>query len=142
MINKENADLRFEIFRSGFTYREIAKKMRITPVWLCRAMAHKLTPEMRRRINCAIDELSGDKRMTQEERAQKRMEAVDAKQKKTIKDQPVTITNMLTMITDQICDNYCKYPGIYLSEHPGEEVDMLEDMMYTEICANCPLMKI
>lgn len=80
--------------------------------------------------------------MTQEEWAQKRMEAVDAKQKELISSQPVPITKMLTMITDQICDNYCKYPGIYLSEHPGEEVDMLEDMMYTEICANCPLMKI
>ena len=80
--------------------------------------------------------------MTQEEWAQKRMEAVDEHQRKTIKDQPETITRMLTMIVDQICDNYCKYPPMYLGEHQGEEEDMLEEMMYTEICANCPLMKI
>ena len=53
-----------------------------------------------------------------------------------------TVTEILEEIEKEICDNYCKYPGMYLSEHPGEEVDMLEDMMYTEICANCPLMKI
>lgn len=80
--------------------------------------------------------------MTQEEWAQKRMEAVDAKQKELISSQPVTITKMLTMIADQICDNYCKYPDMYLSKNQDGDEDMLEDMMYTEICANCPLMKI
>ena len=53
-----NDDLRVEIFRSGLTYREIARKMGITPVWLSRVMSRKLTPEMRRRINIAIDELT------------------------------------------------------------------------------------
>lgn len=54
---RANADLRLEIFRSGLTYRQIACAMKVTPVWLSRVMAGKLTPEMRRRIDVAIDEL-------------------------------------------------------------------------------------
>lgn len=57
-MNRANEDLRLEIFKSGLSYREIASEMRISPVWLSRAMARKLTPEMRRRINVAIDELT------------------------------------------------------------------------------------
>lgn len=59
---KPNQDLRIEIFKSGLTYRQIAAAMKITPVWLSRAMASKLTPDMRRRINVAIDELSANRR--------------------------------------------------------------------------------
>ena len=54
---RANEDLRLEIFQSGLTYREIAREMKITPVWLSRVMAGKLTPEMRRRIDVAVDEL-------------------------------------------------------------------------------------
>ena len=57
-MGKANEDLRLEIFKSGLSYREIAAEMKITPVWLSRVMARKLTPEMRRRINVAIDELT------------------------------------------------------------------------------------
>ena len=56
-LNKENEDLRLEIFKSGLTYKEIADEMKISTVWLSRAMSRKLTPEMRRRINVATDEL-------------------------------------------------------------------------------------
>lgn len=55
---KPNQDLRIEILKSGLTYRQIAKAMEITPVWLSRAMARKLTPDMRRRIDVAVDELT------------------------------------------------------------------------------------
>ena len=55
---KVNEDLRLEIFKSGLTYREIAKQMGITYIWLSRAMSRKLTPEMRRRITEAIERLS------------------------------------------------------------------------------------
>lgn len=58
MSTRANEDLRIEIFRSGLTYREIARAMKVTPVWLSRVMAGKLTPEMRRRIDVAIDELT------------------------------------------------------------------------------------
>lgn len=56
-MGKANEDLRLEIFKSGLTYKEIADEMKISAVWLSRAMSRKLTPEMRRRINVAIDEL-------------------------------------------------------------------------------------
>lgn len=61
-MGKANEDLRLEIFKSGLTYREIADEMKISTVWLSRVMAKKLTPEMRRRINVAIDELTVSKR--------------------------------------------------------------------------------
>ncbi len=57
-MKRENEDLRIEILKSGLSYRAIAAEMKITPVWLSRVMARKLTPEMRRRINVAIDELT------------------------------------------------------------------------------------
>lgn len=61
-MGKVNEDLRLEIFKSGLSYREIAAEMKITPVWLSRVMARRLTPDMRRRINVAIDELTVFKR--------------------------------------------------------------------------------
>ena len=61
-MGKENEELRLEIFKSGLSYREIAAEMKISPVWLSHVMARKLTPEMRRRINVAIDELTVSKR--------------------------------------------------------------------------------
>ncbi len=61
-MGKANEDLRLEIFKSGLSYREIAAEMKISPVWLSRVMARKITPEMRRRINVAIDELMVSKR--------------------------------------------------------------------------------
>lgn len=53
-----------------------------------------------------------------------------------------TIHQQLQEIVDDICENYCKYPPAYIGLHPGEDVDMIEDMMYQEICAKCPLLKI
>ena len=61
-MNRENEDIRVEVVKSGLTYVEIAKEMKISRVWLSRVMARKLTPEMRRRINVAIDELTVSKR--------------------------------------------------------------------------------
>lgn len=55
---KANADLRAEIVRSGLSYRDVAHGMKISPEWLSRVLSRKITPEMRRRINCAIDELA------------------------------------------------------------------------------------
>lgn len=61
-MGKANEDLRLEIFKTGLSYREIAREMKITPEWLSHVMARKLTPEMRRRIDVAIDELLVSKR--------------------------------------------------------------------------------
>lgn len=60
-MNRANEDIRVEVVKSGLTYVEIAKEMNISQVWLSRVMARKLTPEMRRRINVAIDELTVSK---------------------------------------------------------------------------------
>ena len=61
-MNRANEDIRIEVVKSGLTYVEIAKEMGISRVWLSHVMARKLTPEMRRRINVAIDELAVSKR--------------------------------------------------------------------------------
>ena len=63
---KANEDLRLEIFKSGLSYREIAEEMKIHPVWLSHVMARKLTPEMRRRINVAVEELTARRHGGQE----------------------------------------------------------------------------
>lgn len=60
----------------------------------------------------------------------------------TEKNEQKTVIEMLAWISDEICDHYCKYPDMYLSKNPDMDPDMLEDMMYTEICANCPLSKV
>lgn len=54
-MKRENEDIRVEVIKNGLTYREIAREMRITPVWLSRVLARELTPTMRRRIDAAID---------------------------------------------------------------------------------------
>ena len=57
-MNRENRDIRAEIVKNGLTYAEVARHMRISPVWLSKVLSKKLTPDMRRRINIAIDELT------------------------------------------------------------------------------------
>ena len=49
---------------------------------------------------------------------------------------------IMISVIDEICDKYCKYPDMYVSKNPDKEEDMLEDMMYTEICAYCPLNRL
>lgn len=62
---------------------------------------------------------------------------------KTMADQnQKPITRILIEVVDEICDNYCKYPAMMLSENQEEEADMLEDMLYEQYCANCPLTKL
>ena len=55
MINEE---LRLKVFLARLTYRAIASTMGISHEWLSRAMARPLTPDMRKRIEAAIDELT------------------------------------------------------------------------------------
>ena len=58
------------------------------------------------------------------------------------KNEQKTVTRMLQEIVDDICDNYCKYPPMMIPENPGDDVDMLEDMMYEQYCAKCPLVRL
>ena len=62
--------------------------------------------------------------------------------KARIAPKPKTITALLNSISEEICDHYCKYPEMYLPKNPGDDEDMLEEMMYTEICAKCPLVRM
>ena len=59
-------------------------------------------------------------------------------------NKPKSIIYQLHEICNDICDNYCKYTEKYLPENPDpdSDLDMLEEMLYTEICAKCPLMRI
>ena len=45
----------------------------------------------------------------------------------------------LIWVTDEMCDNYCKYAEKYLPKDPDSDVDMLEETLYTEICTYCPM---
>ena len=65
-------------------------------------------------------------------------------EKPEVKDEEPTktITQILIEVQDEICEKYCKYPDMYIGKSQGDEVDMLEDTMYTEICATCPFRKL
>lgn len=52
-----NLDIRLAVDDKGLTYRQIAKVIGVTPVYLSRVMGKELKPSMRTRILNAIDEL-------------------------------------------------------------------------------------
>ena len=51
-----------------------------------------------------------------------------------------TVTELLTWIEEQICDNYCKYYDVCLNEKKDPED--AEDMLYLEYCAKCPFSRL
>lgn len=51
-----------------------------------------------------------------------------------------TVTEILGDIEQEICDSYCKYPEICLSE--VKEPDLAADKLYNDYCAKCPFNKI
>ena len=53
-----------------------------------------------------------------------------------------TVQQIMIKVIDEMCDNYCKYPDMYVSKHPDTDEDLLEDLMYTEICSQCPLNRL
>ena len=57
-------------------------------------------------------------------------------------NESMNVHQILIAVSDEICDKYCKYPDMYVNSHPDADADMLEDLMYTEICANCPLTRL
>ena len=61
-MNCANQDIRIEVIKSGLSFRQVAEEMGISQVWLSRVLSRRLTPDMRRRINVAIDELSASGR--------------------------------------------------------------------------------
>lgn len=53
----KNLDIRIAVKDSGLTYKRIAQKIGISPEWLSRLMARKLSDENRERILAAIEEI-------------------------------------------------------------------------------------
>lgn len=51
-----------------------------------------------------------------------------------------TISEQMNDSANEICERYCKYPEICLSE--VKEPDLAEDKLYNDYCAKCPLNKI
>ena len=43
----------------------------------------------------------------------------------------------INAIVDEICDSYCKYPDVCMSEK--KDTDEAEDMLYQEYCVKCPM---
>lgn len=56
----KNLDVRIMVSESHIQYRDIAKKMGISPTWLSTLMRHDLSPVARARIIDAIVELKND----------------------------------------------------------------------------------
>ena len=46
------------------------------------------------------------------------------------------VVKILTEVTEEICQNYCKYPGTWDEEAEGIE------LAESEICENCPLNRL
>ena len=53
-----------------------------------------------------------------------------------------TVHQIMIDVIDEICDKYCKYPDMMIGKNPEQEPDMLEDMLYEQYCANCPVNKL
>jgi len=55
-----NLDIRFYVMDLGLYYKDIARKMGVTPEYLSRVLRYPLKPEMRARILAAVSELKGE----------------------------------------------------------------------------------
>ena len=51
-----------------------------------------------------------------------------------------TVTELLTWIEEQICDNYCKYQDVCMNE--CKDPEDAEQMLYEKYCANCPMSRL
>ena len=51
----KNLDIRILVRENGLTYKRIAQKIGISPEWLSRLMARKLSDENRERIISAVE---------------------------------------------------------------------------------------
>ena len=51
-----------------------------------------------------------------------------------------TVTELLTWIEEQICDNYCKYWDVCMSK--CKDPEDAEQMLYEQYCATCPLSRL
>lgn len=56
-----NLDIRLEVSESGLTFKEVAQKMGVSPVWLSTLLRYDLTPANHERIMKAVRELTSKK---------------------------------------------------------------------------------
>lgn len=61
-VELENLDIRILVAENHIRYKDIAKKLGISAVWLSTQMRHKLSPVKRQQIKKAIMELKDDTR--------------------------------------------------------------------------------
>lgn len=48
-----------------------------------------------------------------------------------------SVAKIISEVIEEMCDKYCKYPGEWNpEEHDGQE------LFDSDICANCPLMRL
>ena len=52
------------------------------------------------------------------------------------------VTQIIEEVTNEICDNYCKYPIIYTPTRIGEIDDDYMSRMFQEKCDHCPLKRL
>lgn len=55
-----NLDIRILVREKGLTYKRIAQKIGISPEWLSRLMARKLSDENRERIISAVEAIKAE----------------------------------------------------------------------------------
>ena len=56
------------------------------------------------------------------------------------KEESKTVTELLLWIETEICDHYCKYGDICLSE--CKDPDDAEQMLFEKYCESCPLSRL
>ena len=63
-----NLDIRILVRENGLTYKRIAQKIGISPEWLSRLMARKLSDENRERIIAAVEAIKAEEAEKNEQR--------------------------------------------------------------------------
>ena len=52
----------------------------------------------------------------------------------------MTVTELLTWIEERICEDYCKYQDVCMTE--CKDPDDAEQLLYEKYCAGCPLSRL
>lgn len=53
-----------------------------------------------------------------------------------------TVHEIMIKAIDEICDKYCKWPDMMQSKNPDKDEDMLDELLYDQYCAKCPLSRL
>ena len=50
------------------------------------------------------------------------------------------VQSIINKVTEQICNEYCKFPELVRSE--VKDIDMAEDLLMKSYCDSCPLQRM